>query len=183
MSLSRKRARFAEEYIVDLNATRAAVRAGYSPSNAASQGVRLLADPATAAAIEAALAARSERLKVDAAWVLQRLVDEAEADLADLYDEAGALKPVDQWPAIWRRGLVAGLDVEEVREEGAVVGVVRKLRLSDRIRRLELIGKHVGVQAFREQVGLSAPDGGPIRFKAEEMSDDDLAAIAAQRGA
>lgn len=147
-----KQQRFVEEYLVDLNATQAAIRAGYSQRTAGQQGERLLRNAEISAAIQSGRVSRSERTKIDADWVLRRLAEEAEADVADLYDEGGALKPVHDWPVIWRKGLVAGLDVEEIREDGAVVGEIRKLKLSDRVKRLELIGKHVGVQAFKEQI-------------------------------
>jgi phage terminase small subunit len=148
-----KQQRFVEEYLIDLNATQAAIRAGYSPKTAHVIGPENLGKPEISKAVAEAMAARSERTKVDADWLLTRLAAEVDADVADLYDEAGALLPVRQWPPIWRKGLVAGLDVEEERDDdGKVVGVTRKIRLSDRIKRLELIGKHVDVQAFREQV-------------------------------
>lgn len=150
--LTPKQERFVSEYLLDLNATQAAIRAGYSERTANEQGARLLAKASVAAAIAEAKAARSERTKIDADWLLRRLADEAEADVADLYNDDGSLKPVKDWPPIWRKGLVAGLDVEEVTIEGSVVGIIRKLKLSDRTKRLELIGKHVGVQAFKEQV-------------------------------
>ncbi|MCF3934334.1 terminase small subunit [Acuticoccus sp. M5D2P5] len=150
--LTDKQARFVEEYLIDLNATQAAIRAGYSPKTATAAGSKNLALPKIAAAIMEAKEARSERTKVDADWLLKRLAEEAEADLADLYAEDGALRPVRDWPKVWRKGLVAGIDVEEIREEGVVIGLVRKVKLSDRVKRLELIGKHVDVQAFREQV-------------------------------
>jgi phage terminase small subunit len=152
MTLTAKQRRFVEEYLVDLNATQAAIRAGYSARTARSQGQRLLTNVDVESALSEAQAARSEQIGIDAAWVLKRLVDEADADLADLYDGDGSLRPVHEWPDIWRKGLVAGLDVEEIRADGAVIGHVRKLKLSDRIKRIELIGKHVDVQAFREQV-------------------------------
>lgn len=151
-----KQKRFVEEYIIDLNATQAAIRAGYAESGARTEGARLLADADIGAAISAALAARSERTAIDADWVLKRLDMEASADLADLYTESGQLKPVHQWPLIWRQGLVAGLEaVEEKDERGNVIGMVQKVKLSDRIKRVELIGKHVGVQAFRDQIAQS----------------------------
>lgn len=155
MALGEKRGRFVEEYLHDLNATQAAIRAGYSQKTAYSQGQRLLKDVEVSAAIAEAKTARSTRTRVDADWLLRRLADEAEADVADLYDENGSLRPVQNWPPIWRKGLVAGLDVEEVKEEGVTVGVIRKLKLSDRVKRLELIGKHVEVQAFKDQVETS----------------------------
>lgn len=162
MPLNPQRRRFVEEYLVDLNGTEAAIRAGYSAKSAKAQASQLLAVPEIQAAVSEAQASRSVRTKIDADWVLSRLAEEADADVADLYDESGALKPVKDWPLIWRKGLVAGLDVEEVREEGVTVAVVRKVKLSDRTKRIELIGKHVGVQAFREQLGIGDPNGGPI---------------------
>lgn len=150
--LTAKQAAFVREYLLDLNATQAAIRAGYSAKTAEQQGPRLLGNVGVAAEIMKAQAYRAERTQVDADWVLRRLADEADADLADLYDEHGGLKPVHDWPPIWRKGLVAGIDAEEIRHDGAVVGMIRKVKLSDRVKRLELIGKHVNVTAFRESV-------------------------------
>lgn len=157
MALTAKQSRFVDEYLLDLNATQAAIRAGYSGETADKQGPRLLAHPEVKGAIDAAMAARSEETKIDAAWVLKRLAVEAEADMADIYFENGALKPVHEWPKIWRQGLVAGVEHVEVKDaEGNATGdVVVKIKISDRVRRLELIGKHVNVQAFQENVAVS----------------------------
>ncbi len=151
-SLNAKQARFVEEYLIDLNATQAAIRAGYSTKTAGQQGFDLLKKPEIEAALARAQAERAERTKVDADWVLTRLASEANADLADLYDENGALRPIHDWPLIWRQGLVSGVDVEELRVDGEAIGTVRKVKLSDRIKRIELIGKHVDVQAFKDQI-------------------------------
>lgn len=152
MTLTAKQERFVEEYLIDLNATQAAIRAGYSAKTAEQQGSRLLGNVKVSAALSKAQSRRSEKTGINAEWVLQRLADEAEADVADLYDADGNLRPVHEWPVIWRKGLVAGLDVEEVTVEGTVISRVKKLKLSDRIKRIELIGKHVDVQAFKDQV-------------------------------
>ncbi len=152
MSLTAKQARFVEEYLIDLNATQAAIRAGYSEKTAAAVGHENLRKPKIADAIASAQRERSDRTQIDADWVLKRLAGEADADLADLYDATGGLKPVHEWPEVWRKGLVAGLDVEEIRIDGAVVGQIRKVKLSDRLKRIELIGKHVNVQAFKDQI-------------------------------
>lgn len=158
-ALTPKQARFVEEYLIDLNATQAAIRAGYSKKTARQAGAENLTKPVIAEAVSAAQKSRSERVKIDADWVLDRLAMEAEADMADLYDDDGALKAVKDWPLIWRQGLVAGVDAveefETVDGERRSVGTVRKIKLSDRIKRLELIGKHIDVQAFREQVHRS----------------------------
>ena len=144
-----KQRRFVAEYLIDLNATQAAIRAGYSAKTASSQGERLLRNVEVQRAVAEAKAARSEKTGIDAAWVLSRLAAEAFADLADLYDELGRVKPVKDWPLVWRQGLVAGVEVETIGE-GA--GMVTKIKISDRIKRVELIGKHVDVQAFKEKI-------------------------------
>lgn len=150
---------FVVEFMVDLNAVQAAIRAGYSVKYANHHASELAQLPHVAAAIAAEMEERSKRTKINADWLLTRLAAEADADVADLYEVDGALRPVKDWPLIWRTGLVAGLDVEEMRVEGVAIGTIRKIKLSDRVKRLELIGKHVDVQAFREQVAHTSPDG------------------------
>lgn len=154
--LTPKQSAFVAEYLIDLNATQAAIRAGYSQKTANTQGNRLLANVSVAEAIAKAKAARSEKTGIDAAWVLTRLTQEATADLADIIGDSGDLRPISEWPLIWRQGLVTGVDVQENVVEGVKMGQTIKVKLSDRIKRIELIGKHVDVQAFREQVDLKA---------------------------
>lgn len=148
-----KQQRFVDEYLIDLNATQAAIRAGYSAKTANEQGARLLANVSVRNAVSEAKAKRSKETGIDAAWVLSRLAAEAFADLADLYDEHGRVKPVKDWPLVWRQGLVAGIEVETIGE-GA--GHVTKVKISERIKRVELIGKHVDVQAFKEKLEVAA---------------------------
>ena len=69
---------FIEEYLVDLNATQAAIRAGYSEKTANEQGSRLLANVSVAAAVEEAMAERSERTKVTQDCVLETIVETVE---------------------------------------------------------------------------------------------------------
>lgn len=170
-ALTDKQRRFVEEYLVDLNATQAAIRAGYSEDSAQQIGSENLSKPVVAGAIEAALKLRSERTQIDADWLLRRLDAEANADIADLYDDKGALKPVKEWPLIWRQGLVAGIETvqefEEVDGKKQSIGLVHKVKLSDRIKRIELIGKHVGVNAFSERHEHTGKNGGPIETRIE----------------
>lgn len=161
--LTHKQRRFVDEYLIDLNATQAAIRAGYSRRRANTAGSRLLEDPRIISAIDAAKTTRSQRTQIDADWVLQRLATEADADLADLYDNENNLLPIEEWPLIWRQGLVTGVDIEVLfegqGEDRKEVGRVKKIRMSDRIRRLELIGKHVRVNAFQETINVKGFDG------------------------
>jgi phage terminase small subunit len=164
--LNARQQRFVEEYLLDLNATQAAIRAGYSSRTAGQIGEKLLKKVEIRSAVLAGKIERSERTKVDAAWLLRRLVDEADADAGDLFDDSGALLPIKQWPPIWRKGLITAVDVEHDHVDGKVVGSVAKIRMVDRSRRLDMIGKHVDVQAFRELLGLGSPSGGPVEVDA-----------------
>jgi phage terminase small subunit len=161
--LTPKQARFVEEYLRDLNATQAAIRAGFSERTANQQGPRLLENAEVLSAIDAAKFQRSIETGIDSRGLLRRLVDEAEADLADLFDGKNNFKSVEDWPPIWRQGLVQCVEIEALYDgqgkDRIQIGEVKKVRLSDRVRRLELIGKHVKVNAFQENVhhtGLDA---------------------------
>jgi len=159
MALTPRQHRFVEEYLVDLNGTQAAIRAGYARSGARTEGARLLTNADVQAAVDIAKTDRAKRIGIDAAWVLARLRDEVEADLADIYSEANELLPIAEWPLIWRTGLIVGLETEESVVDGVSCGIVRKVKQSDRTKRLELIGRHVGVQAFKDVVDVSVTNG------------------------
>lgn len=150
--LTAKQARFVEEYLLDLNATQAAIRAGYSARSAEVTGSRLLSNDKVSAALSEAQAKRANKAEIDAGFILRHLAAKATADLSDILDEAGAIKPVKDWPLIWRQGVVAGLDVHEEIVDGVKVGQTVKVKLADRTRIDELLGKHINVGAFREQV-------------------------------
>ncbi len=162
--LTARQRRFVEEYLQDANAVQAAIRAGYRATTARRAG-RLLAHPAVQAELSHRQAARAEQQGISAQWVLARLAAEAEADLADLYAGDGTIRPVGEWPLIWRQGLVAGVETTR-RGTGEAAATVEKIRLCDRIRRLDMIGKHTGVQAFREQADRS--DDATLKSRIEE---------------
>ncbi len=84
--LNEKQARFADEYLVDLNATQAAIRAGYSAKTAYSQGVRLLKHVEVARLIAEGQAKRAERVEISKTAVLQRWWEIATADPNDLIE-------------------------------------------------------------------------------------------------
>lgn len=145
------------EYLIDLNATQAAIRAGYSSKRADAVGYENLRKPEIAAAVSIAMKEREQRTKITADWVLNRLAQDATADLADLYDDDGNLRPVKEWPMAWRTGLVAGVETVQERDGqdddgNPTFSTVRKVKLLDRTKMVELIGKHVGVGAFKDRV-------------------------------
>lgn len=184
-TLTPKQKRFVLEYLVDLNATAASIRAGYSERSAKRIGWELLQKPEVSSGIQEAMVARSKDTGVTAEWVLRTLAEEKTADLADLYDDDGNILPVKKWPMVFRRGLVVG--VESVEEfTGIIVGgrrqfaTLRKVKLSDRIKHMELIGRHVDVQAFKDRHEHGGPNGGPIPVANIAMTSDEFRAIAAE---
>jgi len=146
--LTPKQQRFVEEYLIDLNATQAAIRAGYSKKTAYRTGADNLKKPQIAELLEKRSSERSGRTQTDADYVLTRLREIDELDIADILDDAGKVKPVTQWPKPWRQS-ITGADLHEL-QVGDVMTVVRKIKWPDKLRTLELIGKHVSVKAFEE---------------------------------
>lgn len=161
--LTAKQAQFVREYLIDLNATQAAIRCGYSAKTAYSQGQRLLKDVEVAAEIDRLKIERMGRIEVDADYVLRRLYEMAEADRADLYDESGALLPVREWPEVWRKGMVTGIEVNELWEgrgdDREIIGQVKKIRTETPLAILQTIGKHIKVNAFQDIVQHKGLEG------------------------
>ncbi len=152
-SLSPKQARFVEEYLLDLNATQAAIRAGYSKKTAAVQGHLLLNKTLVRDAIEEAKQKRSDAIQVDAEYVLRRLYEIDQMDVIDILFDDGSVRPLSQWPKIWR-SFITDISVTELAasSEPGANGLLKKIKWPDKLRNLELLGKHVGVQAFRDKV-------------------------------
>ncbi|MEI9694560.1 terminase small subunit [Atlantibacter hermannii] len=151
MALTDKQDMFCREYLIDLNATQAAIRAGYSAKTANEQGAQNLAKLSIQNRISDLKAERNEQTGIDAAYVLRRLVEIDQMDVLDILTSIGELKPVSQWPKVWRTTL-SGLDVVEMSAEGNTAALLKKIKWPDKVKNLELLGKHIDVQAFREQV-------------------------------
>lgn len=153
MGLTPRQQRFVDEYLIDLNATKAATRAGYSAKTAASQGERLLRNVEVAAAIAAAKKARAERTEVDADYVLKRMIEIDQMDVLDIMDDDMAIKPVSEWPKVWRQYL-SGFDLAEMfegrGEQREMIGILKKIKWPDKVKNLELLGRHFGM--FKDKV-------------------------------
>ena len=147
--LTPKQTLFISEYLVDLNATQAAIRAGYSPRTAEKIGSENLRKPEIRTAIDAAIESRAERVTVTADEVLAELKRIAFYDVGPAYGEGHSLNQVADLPEDLRRA-VSGVETVEITQEGEVVGHVRKLKLADKVKALELLGKHL--KLFTERV-------------------------------
>ncbi|WP_110708514.1 terminase small subunit [Salinicola sp. CR57] len=181
VELTARQSRFVEEYLIDLNAKQAAIRAGYAERSAEVTASRLLSNAKVAAAIRERMSARSERTKIDADYVLHRLVEIDQMDVLDILAEDGSIKPISEWPSSWRR-YVAGMDIAELweghGEDREQVGLLKKIKWPDKVKNLELLGKHVEVQAWRERREITGKDGGPIQSVSFEAKDPQEAAQA-----
>ena len=156
VKLSLKRRRFVEEYLVDCNATQAAVRAGYSPRSANAQGSRLLANDSIAAAIKKGRRELSELTRVTAEKVVFELARVAFFDPRRLYREDGTLKDPSEWDED-TAAAVATLDViTTFKGNHDHPKILKKLKLWDKPRALEMLGRHLAL--FTDNVNHGATD-------------------------
>ena len=160
--LTPKQSRFVSEYLVDLNATRAAIRAGYSARRAAEQGSENLAKPQIAEAIAVQQKAREARTGVTADRVIRELARIA----------FGNMRAVMRWGAdgVSLRESSELTDdeaalVSEVAETVSAAGGGLKLKTHDKVKALELLGKHLGM--FVDKVEHSGAIAGGL---AERMA-------------
>lgn len=153
MKLNPRQLRFVAEYLVDLNAHQAAVRAGYSPRTAMQIGSALLKKPHVAAAVAAGKAKQLDRLEISADRVLAEAMRLAFADLGQAFDEDGKLLPLSEMPEDVRRALSG---VELVEMPGDTGAQLRKVKLWDKPKSLELLMRHLGLLKDKVELSLSA---------------------------
>ena len=121
MALNERQKDFAAEYIVDLNATQAAIRAGYSAKTAYSQGWRLLKNVEIQSEIQDEMKRRSERTELSQDYVVEKLKEITDKDASDAQDS--------------------------------------ELRYANKIRALELLGKHLGLFERGQSAGAETSGG------------------------
>ncbi|MBU9831257.1 terminase small subunit [Rahnella sp. FC061912-K] len=173
---------FAQEMLKDpRNQRQAAINAGYSVKTATQKAAGLMNLPKVVARIEELMEARNKRLRVSADYVLLRLVEIDQMDVLDILEDDGGLKPISQWPKIWRTTL-SGLDINRIRmagknEDDDIESTLQKIKWPDKVKNLELIGKHVDVMAFKERIEVSgtvtiADRMANARRRVKEQSED-----------
>lgn len=154
--LNDQQERFCREYIVDLNATQAAIRAGYSAKTAQEQASRLLSNVITQRRIQALMDERSKETGITATNVLEKIYEIASVDPAEAFDENGHLLPVREMPARVRRAL-AGFEIERDTKRGneddeSEVTVTSKIKWWDKNRALENLGRHLRLFADKLEI-------------------------------
>jgi phage terminase small subunit len=143
--------RFIHEYLKDLNASKAAIRAGFSVKNADVVGPKLLTIASVRKEIDAAIARREHRLNLQADDVVRELHRAATVDVAHAFDRNGALLQLHEMSEDVRRAIVS-VEVDEMKDsDGNVYGYTRKVKFNDKLRALELLGKHLGMFVERHE--------------------------------
>jgi phage terminase small subunit len=165
MKLTPKQRRFADEYLIDLNATQAAIRAGYSPKTAGQIGEENLKKPEIQKALQERMKARSERTGITQDRVLQEYARLAFFDPRKLFDESGNLKRVSELDEDVA-AIIAGMDVVEIGNAQVGEGLVRKLKLADKLGALNSVARHLGM--FNDKLNVNHTFSG---LSDEELDD------------
>ena len=145
--MTKKQKRFAEEYLIDLNATQAAIRAGYSPDTAKEIGCENLTKPNIRACIDKAMAERSKRTGVNADRVVMELAKVAFVNAVDVIDPKTATVKEDALSE--DTAAIQSVKVKTFGDDG----LEREIKMADKLKALELLGKHMGM--FKDKVELS----------------------------
>jgi len=147
--LTAKQQRFVDEYLIDLNGTQAAIRAGYAPNSAKEIASENFTKPNISAAVSKAMAERSRRTGITADRVLEEIAKLAFVNAADVINDDGSVG----WGA--GRDDTAAIQSVKVKtipaEDGDIVE--REVRLYDKAKSLEMLGRHLGL--FNDKMALT----------------------------
>lgn len=163
MALTKKQKLFVEEYLIDLNATQAAIRAGYSPDSARQSGSDNMNNPYIRTYIDKTMAERSRRTGVNADRVVMELAKIAFVNAADVIDTDDATLKDDAAPE--DTAAIQSVKVKTFPTKDGE-GVEREIKMADKLKALELLGKHLGM--FKDKLELSGS------LDAEKTKLDDL---------
>ena len=144
---------FVNEYLIDLNATQAAIRAGYSAKTADAQGSRMLGNVKVQQAISEAMAKRSRRTGVNQDRVVLELAKIAFVKMTDVVDSDGAIREdaTDDDLACIESIKVKRSDTDTGSSEE------REVKVASKLKALELLGKHLGMWNDKLDVNITQP--------------------------
>lgn len=160
-TLTPRQQAFVREYLIDLNATQAATRAGYSAKTAEQQGARLLGYAKVATAIQSAKKARAERTDVTADRVVLELARVAFGDPRNVmtWGPSGVILKDSADLTDDQVALVAEVSQTTTKDGGSI-----RAKTNDKLKALELLGKHLGMFVDRQE--MTGKDGKPIEMSA-----------------
>ena len=167
-AVRQRRTRFVKEYLLDQNATRAAIAAGYAEKSAHVTGNRLLSDDKIRARVESENSKLNAKADITVERVKMELARLAFYDPREFWNEDGTAKPLNEISVDARRA-IAGMEVVELftgnGEQRNRAGYLKKFKLADKGANLERLGRHL--QMFPTKVEIS----GNIEFTSTDESD------------
>lgn len=151
--LTKKQQMFVDEYLIDLNATQAAIRAGYSVDTAAAIGCENLTKPNIQQAIAKTMAERSKRTGVNQDRVVLELAKIAFVKMTDVVDSDGRIKDEASGDDL------SCIESIKYKKTGNEFGgsVEREVKIASKMKALELLGKHLGMWNDKLDVNVTAP--------------------------
>ena len=169
MALTKKQKTFIDEYLIDLNATQAAIRAGYSPDSARQSGSDNMNNPYIRAHIDKAMAERSKRTGVNADRVIQELAKMAFMNAVDVINTEDATLKDGALPE--DTAAIQSVKVKSIPTKDGE-GVEREIKMADKIKALELLGKHLGM--FTDKVNLEVQTSDKLDDILSQMGGEGL---------
>ena len=151
--LTEKQQRFVDEYLIDLNATQAAIRAGYSAKTADVQCSRMLGNVKVQQAISEAMAERSKRTGINQDRVVLELAKIALVKITDVVDSKGRIKDTATADDL---ACIESIKYKE-SESGTGSSVEREVKIASKLKALELLGKHLGMWNDKLDVNITQP--------------------------
>ena len=162
--LTDRQQRFVEEYLIDLNGTQAAIRAGYSPDSANAQSTKMLTKGNVSACVRKAIAERSKRTGITQDRVLRELARIGFVNVPDVVNALDATikedADADDTTAI------SSVKVKTTRTKDESEITEREIKFHDKVKSLELIGKHLAM--FTENLNIKEEATIRIEFSNEE---------------
>lgn len=141
--LTDKQQRFVDEYLIDLNATQAAIRAGYSTKYADREGYKLVENSRVSEAISRKMAARSRRTGVNQDRVVIELAKIAFVNISDLVDtDTATILPTARKEDL---ACIESVKYKQMPTKSGDMGVEREVKIASKLKALELLGKHLGM--------------------------------------
>lgn len=163
MALNARQQQFCEEYLIDLNATQAAIRAGYSKKTANEQGARLLANVSIQEYVQQRRKVLQKGLEITQERVLNEYAKIAFFDIRKVYTDSNSLKAVKDFDED-SAAVVAGIEVFEefsgYGESREHIGNTMKVKLHNKVAALDALGKHLGL--FEKDNNQKKPELQPL---------------------
>lgn len=163
-----KQERFCQEYLVDFNATQAAIRAGYSAKTAYAIGEQNLRKTEIQLRIQQGRKALADKTEITRERVLQEYANVAFGDIREFFDENNRLKPV-QGLSDKAAAALAGVDVDELWGGDIQIGETKKIKRWDKIKALDGISRILGLNA-PDKVAQTDSEGKDVKhYTAEQL--------------